>query len=87
MYLKRYVRGLEQIQLKKLVKFITGSDLINVNAISVSFIKPETALSFVVQLRTLVDHVWSYHQLTAISVSSGKNFQIFYINHHVATCN
>ena len=39
-YLKRYIRGLESGQLKKLLKFLTGSKLIVVESIEVIFIKP-----------------------------------------------
>ena len=36
-YLKRYIKGLELIELKKLLKFLTGADTIIVDCIDVTF--------------------------------------------------
>lgn len=38
-YLKRYVRGLDPIQLKKLMRFLTGTDVMTIDKISIMFIK------------------------------------------------
>ena len=40
-YLKTFVRGLELTQLRKLLRFFAGSDLIVINSIQVTFIKPD----------------------------------------------
>ena len=36
-YLKRYIKGLELIELKKLLKFLTGADTITIDCINVTF--------------------------------------------------
>ena len=41
-FFKRYIRGLDTNLLKRLVKFLTGSDLMIVDSIGVLFTKPET---------------------------------------------
>ena len=41
-FFKRYIRGLDMILLKRLMKFLTGSELLVVDSIDVAFIKPET---------------------------------------------
>ena len=42
-FFKRYIRGLETPSLKKLVKFLTGSDIVIVESIDVIFTKPESS--------------------------------------------
>lgn len=37
-FLKRYIRGLDSLLLKKLVKFLTGSDVLVVDLIEIVFI-------------------------------------------------
>ena len=44
-YFKRFIRGLPEPDLGKLVKFITGSDLLTVPSIDVTFIKYENEFS------------------------------------------
>ena len=44
-YFKRFIRGLPESHLGKLVKFITGSDLVTVPSIDVTFIKYENKFS------------------------------------------
>ena len=44
-YFKRFIRGLNQETLKKLLRFITGSDIIVVDSIGVTFTKPESSFS------------------------------------------
>lgn len=41
-YLKRYIKGLEVLHLKRLLKFLTGSDLIIVQYIDVTFTKDQS---------------------------------------------
>lgn len=41
-YLKRYIRGLETVLLKKLMKFLTGSDIMIVDTIDIIFIRSES---------------------------------------------
>ena len=43
-FFKRYIKGLEAIQLKKLLKFITGSDLIITEFINISFTKNDSEI-------------------------------------------
>ena len=44
-FLKRYIRGLEPIMLKKLMKYLTDSEIMIVDSIGVLFTKPESNFS------------------------------------------
>ena len=63
-YIKKFIRGLLEPDLGKLVKFITGSDLLTVPSIDVTFIKYENEFS-----RRPISHTCSpslelpYHEL------------------------
>ena len=44
-YFKRYIIGLEMVDLRKLLKFLTGSDIIIVDSLEITFSKPERTFS------------------------------------------
>ena len=44
-YFKRFIQGLDQKMLKKLLRFLTGSDIIVVESIGIAFTKPESAFT------------------------------------------
>lgn len=44
-FLKRFIRGLDQIMLKKFLKFTTGADMLIVRKIDILFIKPTSELA------------------------------------------
>ena len=67
-YFKRFIRGLPESDLGKLVKFITGSDLLTVPSIDVTFIKYENEFSWRLQ-PTHVHHHLSYQQHIIIFVN------------------
>ena len=74
-YLKRYVRALEFGMLKKLLKFLTGSDMIICDFIQVDFVKFENNFSRRPIADMCVVHHWSCRRVTQIFESCNKNLQ------------
>ena len=67
-YFKRFIRGLPESDLGKRMKFITGSDLLTVPSIDVTFIKYENEFSWRPIAHTYHHHL-SYHQHIIIFVN------------------